>query len=110
MARFRNYHRKLKSKFIDTGNTMKTFTIVFVAFAVVVCSPTSKPEPDVASSDFGKGTFGYDLNFLSTRDSLVILKDHDAQIIVSPGFQGKVFTSTAQGSKGNTMKRTITID
>jgi hypothetical protein len=79
---------------------MKTFTIVAVAFAVVACSQPTKPEADPATSTFEKGTFGYDLNFLSSRDSLIVLKDVDAQVIVSPGFQGKVFTSTAQGSKG----------
>ncbi|MEN0054993.1 MAG: DUF6786 family protein [Mucilaginibacter sp.] len=49
-----------------------------------------------------KGTFGYDLEFLKARDSIVVLKSKDGngQIIVSPKYQAKVFTSTADGLKG----------
>jgi hypothetical protein len=79
---------------------MKKITLLAVVFAVVACSPASKSDDDLADPAFEKGSFGYDLNFLSSRDSLIVLKDIDAQIIVSPGFQGKVFTSTAQGNKG----------
>ncbi|MBS1526630.1 MAG: hypothetical protein JST19_13320 [Bacteroidetes bacterium] len=51
---------------------------------------------------FKKGTFGYDLAFLNDKDSLVILQSHDGQskVIVSPKYQGKVFTSTAAGDSG----------
>ena len=49
------------------------------------------------------GTFGYDLQFLSKHDEVVLLKssDSDAQVIVSPKYQGKVFTSTAAGLRGS---------
>jgi len=50
---------------------------------------------------YGKGTFGYDLAFLRVKDSLIVLKNGDAQVLVSPKYQGKVFTSTAQGLSGN---------
>ncbi len=48
------------------------------------------------------GTFGYDHQFLQKYDSVILLKsdDPDAQIIVSPRYQGKVFTSTATGDQG----------
>lgn len=50
-----------------------------------------------------KGTFGYDLNYLSGKDSLIVLKSDDgkAQVIVSAKYQAKVFTSTAGGEEGN---------
>jgi hypothetical protein len=50
-----------------------------------------------------KGTFGYDLNYLSGKDSLIVLKSEDgkAQVIVSAKYQAKVFTSTAGGEEGN---------
>ena len=53
-------------------------------------------------NDFAKGTFGYDVNYLSEKDSLIILKSDDgnAQIIVSAKYQAKVFTSTATGMEG----------
>jgi len=47
-----------------------------------------------------KGTFGYDLEFLKSKDSIIILANGDAQVLVSPKFQGKVFTSTANGLSG----------
>lgn len=52
---------------------------------------------------YGKGTFGYDLNYLSEKDEgLIVLKSEDgqAQIILSAKYQGKVFTSTAGGLDG----------
>lgn len=49
---------------------------------------------------FKKGTFGFDLDFLGDYDSLVVLGSGNAQLIVSPKFQGKVFTSTASGLEG----------
>ncbi|WP_044060020.1 DUF6786 family protein [Proteiniphilum acetatigenes] len=54
--------------------------------------------------EYEKGTFGYDLNYLSEKDEgLIVLKSEDekAQIILSAKYQGKVFTSTANGPEGN---------
>ena len=49
-----------------------------------------------------KGTFGYDLDFLEKQGNIIVLSGNDnkAQIIVSPEYQGKVFTSTAEGLEG----------
>jgi len=49
-----------------------------------------------------KGTFGYDLDFLRKKDNVVVLRDSsgDAAVIVSAKYQGKVFTSTAEGDTG----------
>ncbi len=49
-----------------------------------------------------KGTFGYDLNFLKAKDSVVVLKSDDGkgQVIISPKYQAKIFTSTADGLNG----------
>ncbi|HXD76365.1 MAG TPA: DUF6786 family protein [Puia sp.] len=50
---------------------------------------------------YAPGSFGPDMKFLQTRDSgLVVLKKGDAAILVSPKYQGKVFTSTAAGDTG----------
>jgi hypothetical protein len=49
------------------------------------------------------GTFGYDLDFLQKQDNDLLLlanPDRSAQVIVSAKFQGKVFTSTANGKGG----------
>jgi hypothetical protein len=57
---------------------------------------------DVQTKKYGQGTFGYDLNFLSTRDSVIVLKNSsgEGQVLVSAKYQGKVFTSTASGPDG----------
>lgn len=49
------------------------------------------------------GSFGYDVHFLQQHDdSMVVLKNDSgtAQVIVSPKYQAKVFTSTAEGDSG----------
>ena len=60
-----------------------------------------KTEP--MEMNYEKGTFGYDLNYLSEKDSLILLKSEDgkAQVILSARYQAKVFTSTANGLGGN---------
>lgn len=52
------------------------------------------------SATYTKGTFGYDLHFLQQHDSVVVLSSGESQIIVSPKYQAKVFTSTASGNEG----------
>jgi len=52
------------------------------------------------SMSFEKGTFGYDLQFLQSKDSVIVLSNGDAHVIVSVNYQGKVFTSTANGLTG----------
>ena len=63
------------------------------------CSPNAKKEQKVPQ--FEEGSFGYDLEFLRSKDSVIVLKNGNAQVIVSPKYQGKVFTSTATGLTGN---------
>lgn len=48
------------------------------------------------------GTFGYDLGFLKQHDSVIVLQSDGgrSRVIVSPKYQGKVFTSTADGEDG----------
>ncbi|MBS1566609.1 MAG: hypothetical protein JST39_19655 [Bacteroidetes bacterium] len=51
---------------------------------------------------YAPGSFGYDLQFLQKHDSgLVLLRNGDAQLIASARYQGKVFTSTAEGADGH---------
>lgn len=66
------------------------------------CSGNRKTSGTMEMND-EKGTFGYDLNYLSEKDSLILLKSDDekAQVILSAKYQAKVFTSTANGLEGN---------
>jgi hypothetical protein len=50
-----------------------------------------------------KGSFGFDLEFLKKNEpEMLVLEDEkgDAKVIISPGLQGRVMTSTAGGDKG----------
>ncbi|HVU58418.1 MAG TPA: DUF6786 family protein [Puia sp.] len=48
------------------------------------------------------GSFAFDLAFLQQHDSVIVLQSDGgkAQVIVSPRYQAKVFTSTAEGGQG----------
>ncbi|MDP4248142.1 MAG: hypothetical protein Q8932_20075, partial [Bacteroidota bacterium] len=70
----------------------------------------SEPRPNTAQANQDTvktvgatlGSFAYDLNFLKTHDSaLVHLRRGDAQLLASAQYQGKVFTSTADGLNGH---------
>lgn len=69
------------------------------------CTGNNKKTSDNMEKDYEKGTFGYDLNYLSKKDSMIVLKSEDgeAQIILSAGYQAKVFTSTAEGVDGKSL-------
>lgn len=77
------------------------FPIYALFLLQYACNNGTKPEADETTT-FNEGTFGYDLHFLQQHDSLLILKtgDEEAQVIVSPKYQAKVFTSTAEGLQG----------
>jgi hypothetical protein len=59
-------------------------------------------EATATDSAAAKGTFGYDLNFLRKHGTVVVLSSPDtrAQVVVSPAYQGRVMTSTANGASG----------
>jgi hypothetical protein len=75
------------------------FTLLAGITFLYACQP-GKNNGD--AQNFKKGTFGYDLNFLEKNDSVVVLQSEDglAKVIISSKYQGKVFTSTANGDTG----------
>ncbi len=76
----------------------------FLGMAAIVIAASCSNRSKNTNEEFKKGTFGYDLNFLNKQDSdLVVLKNDagSAQVIVSPKYQAKVFTSTAEGKEGH---------
>lgn len=70
----------------------------------ISCNNTGQKQspPEKAPGSYQKGSFGYDIHFLEQYDSVVVLKDDSGNsgIIVSPKYQAKVFTSTANGNEG----------
>ncbi|NVM67807.1 hypothetical protein FHW88_006139 [Mucilaginibacter sp. SG538B] len=74
---------------------LKKSSLVLLFAASVSCTMRNPQLPM-------KGTFGSDLDFLKAKDSVIVLKDGSGlgQVIVSPKYQAKVFTSTADGLNG----------
>lgn len=64
--------------------------------------PGASPGPagKTDSISYAPGTFGYDLQFLRRHDSVIVLREGDRQVVVSPKYQGKVFTSSNDGDSG----------
>ncbi len=65
---------------------------------------TNQKTTDTIEAEKKANTFGEDLNFLQKRDSGIVVlatEDGKSQVIVSPKYQGKVFTSTAENLGGN---------
>jgi hypothetical protein len=82
----------------------KSLLLLLPVMVVCSCGQNAKKEKTVAADtvQYAKGTFGYDLDFLKKRGRVIVLKSGDgkAQVLVSYKYQGKVFTSTANGSEG----------
>jgi hypothetical protein len=81
-------------------NSNKLAILAIAASMLGSCTmPAAKKTNDTTAT---KGTFAYDLKFLKSKDSVVVLKNNEGtgQIIVSPAYQAKVFTSTANGLTG----------
>lgn len=78
--------------------------LLVVGTFLLSCTGGSNKTSESMEKTYEKGTFGYDLKYLSEKDSqLVVLKSDDgkAQLIASAKYQAKVFTSTANGEEGN---------
>lgn len=74
---------------------------MLVALPFIACNNISRHNSkENVMQTFSKGSFGYDLNFLKKYDSVIVLKQNNAQIVISAKYQGKVFTSTVEGEKG----------
>jgi hypothetical protein len=65
----------------------------------IACSNHGKTTTQKNTSH-AQGTYGYDVAFLQQYDSVILLRDNNAEIVVSPKYQAKVFTSTADGAIG----------
>lgn len=78
---------------------LKIWSCFILGLVVLGSCQTVQKESDTMKN-FEKVTFGYDLTFLREHDSVIVLSKNDARIVVSPKYQGKVFTSTADGDSG----------
>lgn len=76
--------------------------IVLCSFLLLSCTSRPKKTEIMATVTTVSGTFGYDLNFLSRYKETLVLSDPEgkAQVVIVPGWQARVMTSTARGSNG----------
>lgn len=81
----------------------KIFSVVGMAMLLATsCQTQNEKTKENTMDSTQKGTFAYDMEFLKQRDSIIVLYNSDSSgmVIVSPKYQGKVFTSTAEGLEG----------
>ena len=79
-----------------------TFIGVFFATVASSCNDQHAVQQGPAPEKYQAGSFGYDLEFLRGHDSVILLQSDQGRsaVIVSAKYQGKVFTSTADGNVG----------
>lgn len=75
------------------------FSLICFLLINVSCNSNQKSKP-TEMKNFEKGTYGYDLAFLKKHTKPIELKSDNARIVVSPEYQGRVMTSTANGESG----------
>lgn len=80
--------------------------ILAMIIAAAGCSSDHKSDQNKLEREQTQaaGTFGYDLAFLKKYKESIVLTapdNPDAQALISPAFQGRVMTSTANGDAGN---------
>jgi len=64
------------------------------------CTSNQKSKSTETMKTYEKGTYGYDLQFLQKHKKLVELKNGNARVLISPEYQGRVMTSSADGEAG----------
>ncbi len=92
--------RKINLKIFNVG-----FVLMLLIAAGCGSSGTKKTnEMKKADASFEQGTYGYDLAFLKENNvEIVELKDESsgARVVLTPGYQGRVMTSSAKANEGN---------
>lgn len=78
----------------------KSYKLIFLLFilSVVACNPKS------TKGDYKKGSYGYDVCFFKSQQiEMIQLKNEisGAAVLISPDYQGRVMTSSAEGMTGN---------
>lgn len=76
---------------------------VMVLFSMIACTSREDNKSQQMKSPFSQGSYGYDADFLGKNNiDFIELSDpeSDARVLIVPGFQGRVMTSSASGDKG----------
>ena len=81
---------------------VRTVTCVLIFILMSCSSSGTKKDPQMKPS-FSKGSYGYDVDFLTRNNfKFIELKDQEgiARILIVPDLQGRVMTSSANGREG----------
>lgn len=77
-------------------------TLVFAIF-IAGCSDAGKKKTETMKNNFAAGTYGYDAAFFAKHNIPTLqLSDSisSASVLIVPGYQGRVMTSTSNGADG----------
>jgi hypothetical protein len=80
--------------------------LLLLPFLIINCTSKSNTNQNKVKKEmvnFEQGTYGYDKAFLKNNDIEIIeLKDEHSQacVLLTPGYQGRVMTSSAAGNEG----------
>jgi hypothetical protein len=87
-----------------SGNMAVAFAATFIVLVACVSGGNKNANKvKEGRSEFEKGTYGFDVAFLKkNKVETVELKDEvsKACVLIAPGYQGRVMTSTANGNEG----------
>jgi hypothetical protein len=77
-------------------------TMLAVLFSLVLSCNSHKSNNTMQMNDTLPGTFGFDLAFLNRYQETIVLSDSGgkSRVVLIPGWQARVMTSTANGDKG----------
>jgi len=80
----------------------KIFLAAILFALVLSCNANKKDNTTMNTNDTIPGTYGYDLAFMKKYRETVVLSDSQgkAQLVIIPGWQARVMTSTANGLQG----------
>jgi hypothetical protein len=88
---------------IQTSDVNNIWWVFISLIFSIACTSAGNKNSNPMNNKFFKGTYGYDSAFFAENNIKTIeLKDKDSKsrIIIVPGYQGRVMTSTADGSEG----------
>ena len=85
------------------GKTILTITLIASVIFLSGCTNRGVKKAE-EQTVYPKGTYGYDVSFFKRHNIETIeLKDSitNTSVLIAPGYQGRVMTSTSAGSEGN---------
>ena len=91
--------KQLRVENLKTG-FWKFIGIWCLLFGISFSCTTKNRNQKTEMNNYQKGTYGYDLEFLNKHKNPVELKNGDSRVLISPEYQGRVMTSSADGESG----------